>query len=77
MADQKKGSRKGYSLDTDYFVALLAKIKYSRVLIVTQPNMYAHATLLNLKSMFHADIYQVSPFLAKVTVLHFKTTLLI
>lgn len=61
MADMNKKSKKGYSLDTDYFVALLSKIKYSRVFIVAQSNLYTHQTLLRLKSIYDAVIYQDDP----------------
>lgn len=61
MADNNNKSKKGYSLDTDYFMALLSKIKYSRVFIVAQSNLYTHPTLLRLKSIYDAVIYQDDP----------------
>ena len=60
LVDQKKPQQAGFALDVDYFISILSEMKYTRIFVIAQTNMYHHKTVLDLERKLKAQLYQVA-----------------
>lgn len=61
LVDKKRPHKPGFALDLDYVHSIISTIKYSRIFVIAQPNMYNHQIVRDLKRNFHAELYQDTP----------------